>query len=1044
MNDILKGATEEQKSAITASGSNVIVSAGAGSGKTFVLKKRVQNILKNNVPIDKLVILTFTKNAAGEMLDRIRKVIIEDESIKDQINLIDSAYITTFDSYAGSLVKKYSYLLDIDKDFTIIDSNIVNLELNNILTDILNNYYKNPSNEFTNFINDFCFKNDDNLKSEIIQMYNKLLSFKNKNDYLNNYIDTYYNDNKINEYINEYDSLISNLTGELIKDYEELVNHIIDDSAIDKVNKLIELLSSAKTYQEILDSINIMLPKNSKNKVLYDGNEESIKKHISTIKTKLKELLRYDKDKLYEIYIYTKNNSRILIDILKELDKRIVEFKKLNNAYEFSDIAFKAIELVRDNIDIRNEIKNNTYEIMIDEYQDTNDIQDEFISYIQNNNVYMVGDIKQSIYGFRNANPYLFKKNYDNYSKGIGGKKIDLTSNFRSRKEVIDNINKLFSLIMYDDIGGAEYEVSHKMAHGNKKYERYNLDSGYNMKVLNYTLPEDKEFSKDVIEAFIIAKDIINKMNSKMLIMDKDTDEFNEIQYKDFCILIDKSKNFDLLKKVLEYFKIPSVLFKGLSIKEDDEVFILKNLITLLISINKNKIDEKFKHAYMSICRSYIYKLSDQEIFDIFNDNKLKESNLYIKLYDLAKSIDSMSNKEILMKLVEEFDIINKLILVGDVDNRSKKIEYILKQSDDLNKFGLDIYSLEEYFDNILNSEDPLEMNKTFCDENAVKIMTIHGSKGLEYPIVYMPYLDSSFKSNKETKYPLTDKYGIITPYNEDGIIDNTFMYDLYNNNLTKETISEKIRLLYVAITRAREQFIIVNSWNDKIESNSKINKLDLLECKNYKDIISLLKNDLLQYTEDIDIKSLGITNEYNLIFKSNYKEMINKSNEKINITELNIDHTILDNKHFSKELKDVMDEEFKNLLDYGTMMHYCFEVYDFNKDNLDELNISDEYKNNIRNFLKHDEVKNIKNAKTYKEHEIKFNKDGSMFHGYIDLLVEYNDHFDIIDYKTSNLDSEEYKDQLNGYKDYIESRYGKSANIYLYSIKKDIFKKLN
>ena len=99
------------------------------------------------------------------MLDRIRKVIIEDESIKDQINLIDSAYITTFDSYAGSLVKKYSYLLDIDKDFTIIDSNIVNLELNNILTDILNNYYKNPSNEFTNFINDFCFKNDDNLKN---------------------------------------------------------------------------------------------------------------------------------------------------------------------------------------------------------------------------------------------------------------------------------------------------------------------------------------------------------------------------------------------------------------------------------------------------------------------------------------------------------------------------------------------------------------------------------------------------------------------------------------------------------------------------------------------------------------------------------------------------------------------------------------------------------------------------------------------------------------------------------------------------------------
>jgi ATP-dependent exoDNAse (exonuclease V) beta subunit len=123
--------------------------------------------------------------------------------------------------------------------------------------------------------------------------------------------------------------------------------------------------------------------------------------------------------------------------------------------------------------------------------------------------------------------------------------------------------------------------------------------------------------------------------------------------------------------------------------------------------------------------------------------------------------------------------------------------------------------------------------------------------------------------------------------------------------------------------------------------------------------------------------------------------------------------------------------------------MHYCFEIYDFNNDNLNSMDIPESNKEYIKDFLKHDEVKDIKNAKVYKEHEIRFSKDGSIFHGIIDLLVEYDDHFDIIDYKTSSIDSPEYKEQLSGYKDYIESQYNKPCNIYLYSIKKDIFKKL-
>ncbi len=385
----------------------------------------------------------------------------------------------------------------------------------------------------------------------------------------------------------------------------------------------------------------------------------------------------------------------------------------------------------------------------------------------------------------------------------------------------------------------------------------------------------------------------------------------------------------------------------------------------------------------------------------------------------------------------------NKLILVGDIKDRSSKLEYFINNADSLNKFGLDIYSLNEYFDRILNSDDDLKMGGNGIAKNSVKIMTIHKSKGLEFPFVYLPYLNSGFISRKETRYPLSEKYGIILPYNEDKIIDNTFVKKIYDFNNLKETISEKIRLLYVAITRAREQFILINSWNNKLESINNISSLDLLKCRSYTDILSIMKNSLMTYTNDINLDDINLSKDYNLYSNANYNSLIKDTFKVISTKKLDIDYRLLENKHFSKALTKIMDKSFKELLDFGTMMHYCFEVYDFQNNNLDEINISDEYKNKIRNFLNHDEVKNISSAITYKEHEILFNKDGSIFHGFIDLLVEYDDHFDIIDYKLSNIDSEEYVNQLSGYKEYIESTYNKPCNMYLYSIKKDKFKKI-
>ena len=446
----------------------------------------------------------------------------------------------------------------------------------------------------------------------------------------------------------------------------------------------------------------------------------------------------------------------------------------------------------------------------------------------------------------------------------------------------------------------------------------------------------------------------------------------------------------------------------------------------------------------MSDEKSYVYKTSDEELFNIFVNNSYKETQLYKLCLNIVDRMDSLSNKELLEFVVEKFDIINKLQTVGDINERLTRLEYFINNAKSLNEYGMDLNLINDYFDQVLNSKEKVEMTRSKAKSNSVKIMTIHGSKGLEFNYVYMPYLDTDYFKNATVKNWFFDKeYGIIVPFYNDGV-GSTFVKNLVNKKERLETLSEKIRLLYVAVTRPIEQFTLITYHSEKDkEVDDVINYSNLSECNSYRNILRLLENKLHSFYKEVDLDELELTKDYNIAKDNNYLDIIEDGNKTIEVNHIVIDSKELDNKHFSKALKKVIDNDLRQLLDFGTMMHYCFEVYDFNRDNLDELNISNEYKENIKNFLKHEEVKNISNAITYKEHEIKFNKDGSTFHGFIDLLVEYEDHFDIIDYKLSNVDSEEYINQLNGYKEYIESTYNKPCNMYLYSIKKDIFKKL-
>lgn len=1036
--------TEEQMLAVQKKDTNIIVSAGAGSGKTTVLKKRVERILLSGININNLIILTFTNNAAQEMKERIRKIINENDLLKEQSELLDSAYITTFDSFAQSLVKKYNYLLDIDKNFSIVDNSIINLEIDKIIDVIFEELYKSKDEKFLKLIGDLEVKNDARIRSALKDYYNSITNIINRDKYLDNYISEHYSKSFIDDSFSEFESIVFSIRDRLLNTLEDLKDEALKEDVIISINELYENLESASCYDDLYAIKDMKIPAALNGRFTEEGKE--IKKSADDEKSELVSYLTEDKKTLIRHYEHTLVYAEVFINLLKELDKRLNKLKKDHNTFQFYDIAFKAIELVKNHEDVRNEIKNNTFEIMIDEYQDTNDIQEEFISYIQNNNVYTVGDIKQSIYRFRNANPYIFKRRYDEFNNGNNGFKIDLNKNFRSRKEVIADINLIFDSIMFDTVGGADYKRQHEMIYGNEEYLKHIENESYSTEILAYDTDETS-YRDDEAEAFIIANDILKRINTKekATYIDSGGMKSHNATFGDFCILVDKSKNFELMKKVLEYKGIPTTIYKDIVINDEDEIYILKNLITLIIKIKKKKFDDEFKHVFSSIARSYLGNMSDAELYDIIMNNDYASTDIYKTAAIISKCIDSLSNRAILELIVEKFDVINKLNCVGDISERMTKLEYFLNNVDSLNKFGMNIYQVKDYFDTLLLSDENITMstNKD-SSSNTVKIMTIHGSKGLEFPYVYLPYLNSNIKKDpNNSRFKFSNDLGFIIPFYQDGI-GNTYLNDVRKYEEDKEALSEKIRLFYVALTRAKEKIIMINKFNKKVTPLTDVSDRDILASKSISDILTLIKFKLNKFIKIIDLDEQGISSNYNLVKLSNYKENIKITDEKIYVKKLIINSNIVDNKHFSKALHSVVDRSLKERLDFGTFMHYVFEVYDFKNNNLDDMDIETKYKEKVLNFLKHDEVKNIKDAKCYKEHEVRFIKDNAIFHGFIDLLVEYDDHYDIIDYKLSNIDSKEYVIQLSGYKNYIESEYKKPTNIYLYSINKDVFKKLN
>ena len=1025
--------TKEQEEAIYTSGKNIIVSAGAGSGKTAVLSERVLHKIEEGTHVNELLILTFTRAAADEMKDRIRKKISGKEELKKELTLLNSSYITTFDSFALSVVKKYHYLLNITDNINITDESIVKIQNKKILDEIFERSYKNI--RFQELIKKYCIKTDKVLKENILSIALKIDGFIDPFGFIDNVYNNFFNENNVDNLLKTYESIINDLKKTIELEIENMSLYF-DSDYIEKVNDAVYNILNADIDELHLYST-VKLP------TVPRGSSDEAKASKDSLKKACDKLLSYGNygtinDIKNDIYS-TKDTVLTILDIIKEFLLEIEKYKKENDIYTFNDISKLSIKILKENENIREELKSSFKEIMIDEYQDTNDVQETFIGMISNNNVYMVGDIKQSIYRFRGSNPEIFKEKYSNYSKDIGGYKIDLIKNFRSRSEVLDNINKIFCLIMDYNLGSAEYSLSHQMVYGNTAYDTEKVDGfNYNFRVLEY-LNKQKEsgFSDIEVEIFTIAKDIKNKLDNNFQVFDKEDGKLRNATYNDFVIILDRSKYFDDFKKIFEYFDIPLTILKDGKLNSTTDILLIKNLVDFIIKIKEDVYDIDFKYDFISIARSFLYEYSDEYIFDIVTNNKIKETTIYNDLSTLSDKLNSYTSSLLFNDILDVTNFYNKLNKVGDYEEVNVRLKTINSLSSSLSSLGLSIMDFRDYLTDIIENDEDIKYATYTKEGNSVKILTIHKSKGLEYPICYFADLDHEFNTSElKDKFIVDKKYGLIVPSNLEEI-DNSLLKEMYKYDFNREEVSEKIRLFYVALTRAREQIIIVlpDRETRTLEKNNDgvIEEIRRLSFNKLSSFIYGIKNYLYSYFEQIDIEKLGLTKNY-LYPKKIVQETLDNIKDNINVEEINIENEVVEEKHFSKETNKIITKGENDLMKFGTKVHEIFELLDFR--NIDLSLVDNKFiRNKVEKFLSNDLLKNISNANIYKEYEFIYNKDNNEYHGIIDLMLEYDNHIDIIDYKLKGITDENYIKQLNGYKEYIEKISNKNVSTYLYSI---------
>lgn len=898
--------TDEQLSAIKTRNCNLLVAAAAGSGKTAVLVERIIRIITNKdnpVDIDKLLVVTFTNAAAAEMRERIAAAISKaldkeptSKKLQKQLTLLNRANITTMHSFCLDVIKNNFHKIDLDPSFRIGDQTEGILIKDEVIETLFEEKYDQEDTEFTSLVEAFStYKNDDNLKELIINMYNFIMSgpwpenwFKENAEAFN--IETM---EKLNN--SKWVLVLKNSIKVEIEGYIKMLEKAIEIiNLTDGLEPYLEtfsneLYSIKNAYNSIdcgLDDIYSSLCSISfgrlksikKDKVSDENAQNTVKSIRDDIKKKISELINNT---------FSVTPEEMLINIkgayptIKKLTELVLEFgekfsqkKKEKNILDFNDLEHLCLKILSDKDENGNiipsktaiEFKNLFDEVLVDEYQDSNNVQETIIELVSRRkdefpNVFMVGDVKQSIYRFRQAKPELFMEKYINYTlEESNNRKIQLYKNFRSRKEVIDGVNYIFKEIMSETVGELEYTDEEALNLGasyeNSEDENVILGGPIEVNIIEKSIEEsdlnkekldEEDFENEEIEGVnlegkIVAKRIKELMtttgNNVFKVLDKETGEYRPIKYKDIVILLRATKNWsESLLDELGQEGIPAYADTGSGYFESIEIRTIMSLLRVIdnpmqdvpvIAVLKSPI-MGFSAEDLSIIRlknkeKYFY----ENIADIAEGNICDISEeLITRCKGFLEKLEIWRNKAIYMP-IDEF--IWYLYMdtayygyVGAMPNgvlRQANLKILFQRAKQFEQTSFKgLFNFINFINKLTKSSGDMGSAKILGEnEDVVRIMSIHKSKGLEFPVVFLCGTGKQFNLmdlNKNILYHDELGFGPDFVDLEKRVSIGTIAKEAIKKKMKLETLSEEVRILYVACTRAKEKLIITGTVNN-------------------------------------------------------------------------------------------------------------------------------------------------------------------------------------------------------------------------------------
>ena len=906
--------TAEQIQAIYTAGQNILVSASAGSGKTFVMAERILDQLARGVEISQLFISTFTVKAATELKERLEKKISQQIQETDDVDLkqhlgrqladLPNAAIGTMDSFTQKFLGKHGYLIDIAPNFRILQNESERLLLKNeVFHQVFEDHYQGENKEkFSRLVKNFAGRGKDErgLRQQVYKIYDFLQSTSNPQKWLS---ESFLKGFGEADFTSEKEKLTEQIK-QALWDLESFFRYHLDNDAkefpkaayLEAVQQVLDQIgflnqeSDSQTYQAVLARV-VAISKEKNGRALANSSRKADLKPLADAyneerKTQFAKLgqladqitiLDYQEHYHGDAWELAKTFQTFMRDFLEAHRER----KRQENAFEFADISHYTIEILENFPQVREAYQERFHEVMVDEYQDTNHIQERMLELLSNgHNRFMVGDIKQSIYRFRQADPQIFNEKFQRYAHNPQeGKLILLKENFRSSSEVLSATNDVFERLMDQEVGEINYDSMHQLVFANNKLTP-NPDNK-----AEFLLYDKNDSGQEEEES-----DADTKLTGEMRLVIKEILKLHKekgVAFKEIALLTSsRSRNDQILLALSEY---------GIPVKTDGEQNNYLQSLEVQVMLDTLRVihNPLQDYALVALMKSPMFGFDEDELARLSLQkaaDKIQE-NLYEKLVNAQKQVARLKEliHKVLAKKLDQFmdildswrlyakthslyDLIWKIYndrfyydYVGALPNgpaRQANLYALALRADQFEKSNFKGLSrFIRMIDQVLEAQHDLASVAVAPPKDAVELMTIHKSKGLEFPYVFILNMDQDFnKQDSMSDVILSRRNGLGVKYIakvETGAVEAHYpktiklsipslTYTQNEEELLLASYSEQMRLLYVAMTRAeRKLYLVGKGSREKLEAkeyptaeNGKLDSNARLQAKNFQDWI--------------------------------------------------------------------------------------------------------------------------------------------------------------------------------------------------------------